>query len=96
MDDQEATAVARAILNSECIRPNQDVALALWVHGVIERLGTAHRLLADARSVLDEAIDGESRASRMYMGGVCPHRAADVLEEIDEFIGAPTTRTKEG
>jgi hypothetical protein len=39
--------------------------------------------LHDARFCIAECIDNEARAGRMYMGGVCPTGAADVLEGID-------------
>lgn len=49
-------------------------------------------LLSDVLSFINETMESESRAARMYQGGVCPTNAEDVREAVVEALASLATQ----
>lgn len=63
---------------------------------LLSRIEELEAGLREAVSVLEECVDGERRAQRMYAGGAVPGRAEDVLDSLRSLLHPEAPRDGEG
>lgn len=64
------------------------LAIVNAASALLDHIARLEAALGEALSVIDECVESESRAARMYQGGVCPHRAEDVADGLRSLLPA--------